>query len=100
MLRKRPAVRATEIREAAKHERDFWSLHARERLSERRISRPEALNVIIAGRIIERNYDAKPFPTCVFMGVLGDDRPPLCVCVAYDSRRALIEIVTVYWHER
>ncbi len=99
MPRKRPSIKAEEIREAARHGRDYWSRHARERLAERNISRTRALQVIISGRIIERNYDAKPFPTCVFMGVVDNDRPPLCVCVAYDRERALIEVVTVYWHK-
>jgi len=44
------------------------SLHASERMRQRGLTFDDLEQVIIYGEIIERDYQAKPFPKCIFLG--------------------------------
>jgi len=46
------------------------SVHATKRLRQRKISLVELEQVIIAGEIIERDPNAKPYPKCIFLGYI------------------------------
>jgi hypothetical protein len=70
------------------------SVHAFERMRQRRISLDDLENVIINGDIIERDSRAKPFPKCIFWGftlLKGDSIHVVC-SVTPRSR-----VVTVYF---
>ena len=44
------------------------SIHASKRLRNRKISLVEWEQVLISGEIIERDFHAKPYPKCIFLG--------------------------------
>ena len=71
-----------------------WSVHALERLQERGITKPDVLNVIHHGRIIEQYPDAFPYPACLTLGASLNEQILHVVC---GSNGSLVKIITAYF---
>ncbi len=84
------------IQWAARAGRITWRYHALLRAQERGITRAQAVQVLIEGEIIEQRPRAKPYPQCLMMKVMSDNRP-LYVSLGYDQRGDRIYIITVHW---
>jgi len=81
------------MRAAATEGRVHWHLHALERLLERGISRGEALRAIMNGEVIESYPKARPYPSCLILG-LGAEA--LHVVAAADHESRICHIITAY----
>jgi hypothetical protein len=73
-----------------------WRYHALQRAKQRGISRPQAMNVIRYGDIIEEHPDAEPFPQCLLMAEVQPGKP-LDVAFAYDEAEDYLYVITVHW---
>lgn len=87
------ALDLTIIQWAARAGRITWRYHALLRAQERGITRAQAL---IEGEVIEQRPRAKPYPQCLMMKVMADNRP-LYVSLGYDQRGDRIYIIIVHW---
>ena len=81
---------------AARAGRITWRYHALLRTRERGITRDQAVQVLIAGEIIEQRPRARPYPQCLMMKIMAENRP-LYVSLGYDQRGDRIYIITVHW---
>ena len=70
------------------------SFHAFERMRQRGITIDDLENVIIHGKIIEADAEAKPFPKCVFWGFTVDKGESIHVVCSVTPRS---KVVTVYF---
>ena len=84
------------IQRAAHAGRITWRYHALLRARERDITREHVIEVLTEGEIIEQRPRAKPYPQCLMMKVMADNRP-LYVSLGYDRRHDRIYIITVHW---
>lgn len=71
-----------------------WSVHALERLQERGISKPDVMNAICRGKIIEHYPDAFPYPACLILGVSVNEQIVHVVC---GSNGSIVKIITAYF---
>ena len=71
-----------------------WSVHALERLQERGISKPDVMNAIYRGKIIEQYPDAFPYPACLILGVSVNEQIVHVVC---GSNGSIVKIITAYF---
>jgi hypothetical protein len=90
------AIDIQQVREAAKADRIRWRYHSLLRAAERGITRELALHVINTGEILEEHPYTKPFPKCLMMATVEQDRP-LYVALAYDKVEQYIYIITIHW---
>jgi hypothetical protein len=86
------------IRSAARAGRIRWRYHALVRAEQRGITRALALTVIRQGEIIEQRPRAKPFPKCLIMKKVEQDKP-LYVSLGYDEAKDYLYIITVHWFD-
>ncbi|MEX0712242.1 MAG: DUF4258 domain-containing protein [Pirellulales bacterium] len=70
-----------------------YTIHAIQRMAERRISRADVLDVLAAGEVIEEDSDDQPYPTRL---LLGWPRGPLHVATAIDAAADHQIVVTAY----
>jgi hypothetical protein len=71
-----------------------WSVHALERLQERDITKPDVLNSIQHGKIIEQYPDAFPYPACLILGASLNEKIVHVVC---GSNGSIVKIITAYF---
>ena len=71
--------------------------HAHQRMSERNISSHDLEEVIISGKLIEKNPKNLPLPTFLFMKRVNN--LPLYVVCAFDQKNKWLYIITVYWFD-
>ena len=71
----------------------IWKEHATIRLVERGISRKDVLECIISGDIIEEYVSDKPFPSCLILGFLSNNKPIHVVC---STDNEYLYIITAY----
>ena len=90
------ALDLTTIQRVARAGRITWRYQALLRARERGVTRAQAVQVLIEGEIIEQRPRAKPYPQCLMMKVVSDNRP-LYVSLGYDRRGDRIYIITVHW---
>lgn len=76
----------------------IFSLHAIQRMFERRIGVDDVLSVLQHGLTIEQYPDDVPYPSRLIVG--WRDKRALHVVVAEDSASAMTIVVTVYEPER
>jgi len=79
------ALDLTTIQRALRARRITWRYHALLRAQERGITRAQAVQVLIEGEIIEQRPRAKPYPQCLMMKAMSDNRP-LYVSLGYNQR--------------
>jgi hypothetical protein len=63
---------------------------------QRGITRDQALRVILEGEILEQRPRARPYPKCLMMATIVENRP-LYVALAHDQSRDYLHIITVHW---
>jgi hypothetical protein len=90
------AIALSAIQAAARAGRITWRYHALLRANERGITREQALQVLQAGEILEQRVRAKPYPKCLMMGRVEDNRP-LYVSLGYDQHDDHLYIITIHW---
>lgn len=88
-------MKVDEIRNAVKHDKYQWRLHALERLAERNISQEKVLKTLLFGECIKEYPDDKPFPSVLFMDN-SDPHNPLHVVVSYDEIEQICYVITCY----
>ena len=84
------------IKAAAQAGRIKWQYHALLRAIERGITREQALKVIQEGELLEQRPQAKPYPKCLMMNTVGENRP-LYVSLGYNQENDFLYIITVHW---
>lgn len=84
------------IQRAAGAGRITWRYHALLRARERGISRDQAIRVLTDGEIIEQRPRAKPYPKCLMVWLMEDNRP-LYASVGYNQTSDRVYIITVHW---
>ena len=82
------------LKVAVKHGKIEWQRHALERMMERGISREAVKNVLVLGEIIEDYPDDEPYPSGLFLGVVGEE--PFHVVSAFDSQSGYCFVITAY----
>ena len=83
------------IQSAVSGNRIKWRYHALLRFQERGITRDQAKQVMEQGEILEHHDNAKPFPKCLMMAMIGPNRP-LYVALAYDDATDYVHVITVH----
>jgi hypothetical protein len=66
------------------------------RARERRISRTDAVPVIQQGTIVEQYPETTPYPKCLMMAVVKENRP-MYVSLAYSTQDRHLYVITVHW---
>lgn len=89
-----PELNLESLRKLCSSGNIMWSVHAMERLQERGITKPDALNVIHHGRIIEQYPDSFPYPACLILGASLNEQILHVVC---GSNGNLVKIITAYF---
>ena len=74
--------------------RTYFSAHAVQRMFERSIRKPEVMNVIANGRIIQAYPEDTPYPSLLLLGWRSGI--PLHVVVGVDHDVKTCHIITVY----
>ncbi len=82
------------MRNALRNARIEWRRHALERMAEQDIPRPDVLEVLNSGELIEDYPEDEPFPSGLFLGWRGVR--PLHVVAAFDDGGDLVYVITVY----
>lgn len=90
-----PSLDIVALRRAFLENRYFIKLHAKQRMSERKVSDRDLGHVILAGEAIEVTANAYPFPKALFMAEVAGE--PLYVACAFDGQFA--HIITVHWYD-
>lgn len=88
-----------EIRELFKFKNYELKYHTLQRMDFREIELEEIKNVIMKGKIIEQYPDTKPYPSCLILGYVRDNKP-LYVCCAVDKDNYMLSIITVHWMDK
>lgn len=83
-----------ELRRALFRDAYEWRRHTLERLAERYISQDDALQVLLAGEMIESYPTDLPYPSALFFAEVSER--PLHVVVAFDEVARWAYIITVY----
>ncbi len=85
-------ISVDDIRALCRDNRVKWTLHALDRIRERKIKARAVMAAVRAGRIIKQYTDDKPFPSCLIFN--GDSAAPLHVVVSYDGSD--VHVITAY----
>ena len=70
------------------------TLHAYERILERKIKTEDIFNVVETGEVIEKYPSDKPYPSCLILGYC--EGKPLHVVVAKDEGTGICFVITSY----
>jgi hypothetical protein len=80
------------LREICRERKTEFTLHALERMRERKFPASMIINTVMSGEIIRQYEDDKPFPSCLIFN--NDMDKPLHVVVSTDGKS--VYIITVY----
>lgn len=83
------------IRENFKLGKVKFSIHAQERIDERKVLISEIEKVISTGEIIEKYPDDKPYPSYLILGYVRNNQPLYVLCALGEN----LIIVTVHWFD-
>lgn len=83
------------LRKAVWENRYFITVHAKQRMGQRKVSDKHVKQVVTVGDVIEEYPKAQPLPKVLFMAYVGGE--PLYVSCAFDGKYA--HIVTVHWYD-
>ena len=83
------------IAERARAGKIAYTMHAQQRMDERRTLIEEVLDVMLNGDIVEEYPDTKPLPSCLMMKQVRKNEPLYVLCAINDEAT----VVTVHWHD-
>ena len=83
----------TKLRELCISHNIEWTVHVAKRLLQRGLSSEDIEKVILSGEIIENYTDDYPFPSCLVLGIMRNNRALHVVCAIGDDK---LWVITAY----
>jgi hypothetical protein len=80
MIEQRQSVKIGEILRLCKEDSIRWTDHAIMRMIQRGISRIDVKHTLINGKIIEQYPDDYPYPSCLILGGIRENRHLHVIC--------------------